>query len=161
MKRQKAAGRSLIHQITMSGNKRAAPEEFTNNIDAMKCLIMAMSRDNKAEAESNKRLKVEVEDLKESNHYLHRQVDRLDGYTQELEARLDTLNAVVENMLNRGRVERDATQDIVANLRETRQYDMTDVDRLLFETDTDEDEDDAFDAELAAIFGEDDPTFDF
>jgi len=145
----------------MSGNKRAAPEEFTNNIDAMKCLIMAMSRDNKAEAESNKRLKVEVEDLKESNHYLHRQVDRLDGYTQELEARLDTLNAVVENMLNRGRVERDATQDIVANLRETRQYDMTDVDRLLFETDTDEDEDDAFDAELAAIFGEDDPTFDF
>ena len=143
----------------MSGNKRAAPEEFTNNIDAMKCLIMAMSRDVKIEQENNKRMKTEVVELKLTNNYLHRQIDRLDGYTQELENRLDTLNAVVQNMLNSGRVERDATQDVVANLRETRQYDMTDIDRLLFEADTEE-EDDAFDNELAALFGEDDPTFD-
>jgi len=112
---------------------------------------MTLVRDLQATEEVNKKLKVEVDDLKQSNKYLHRQVDRLDGYTQEIENRLDTLNTVVENMLNREPRVRDATQDIVMNLRATRQYDMTDLDRIMFEAETDEDE--GWDAELERIFG--------
>lgn len=137
----------------MSGNKRAAPEEFTNNTDAMKCLIMTISRDGKKAEETAKRLKVEVEEIKEQNAYMRRQIDRLDGYTQELEGRLDTMHAIVENMLNRGPTDRDAMQDVISNLRATRQYDMNDIDRILFEVETDED--DTWDAELASIFAGD------
>ena len=137
----------------MSGTKRSAPEEFLNNTDAMKCLIMTISRDGKAAEESVKRLKVEVDEVKEQNKYMRRQIERLDGYTQDLENRLDTMNAIVENMLNRGPTERDAMQDVISNLRATRQYDMNDVDRLLFEVETDED--DTWDAELANIFAGD------
>jgi len=147
----------------MSGNKRAAPEEFTNNIDAMKCLIMAMSRDVKVEQENNKRMKTEIVEVKLSNQYMHRQIERLDGYTQELETRIDGLKAVVENMLNRGRVERDLTQDAIADVRVVRLHNMEDLDNLLAEIDTEDEEEEEFatalDLDLLREFGEDDDFF--
>lgn len=139
--------RKLTIQLAMnSNNKRPAtsqpliaPRAFVENDDVMKCLILAVCKDNK-------KLKKEVDDLTVAKKYLKTQVDRLDGYTAELENRLDALSAVVTNLLNRGTNERDATEDIIGNLRATREYDMTDLDRIMFENDTETDE------ELAAMF---------
>lgn len=141
----------------MSGNKRAAPEEFTNNTDAMKCLIMSIVEGNRVDREDNKRMKVEITDLKESNRYLHNQVESLrqdlaieSQYAQEMSNRLDAMQQTVENLLNRGPTERDATRDVLLNLRATREYDLTDIDRLLESSD----EEDGWDRELADLFGD-------
>lgn len=69
---------------------------------------------------------------------MHRQVERLDGYTQELEGRLAAMEVVLSNLLNTGN--HHIVEDVILNIRATREYDMTDLDRLLEEWQTDEEE---------------------
>lgn len=120
-------------------NKRKASDDIVpagvrlkHDVDAMGCLIMAVTRDNKAQ-------RVEIDELKETNQYLHRQVERLDKYTEELEGRLAAMEAVIANLLNGGH--HWTVESTITEIRETQQYDMTDLDRLLAEYETEEEPD--------------------
>ena len=108
-----------------------AAKRVKENVDAMGCIIMAVKR-------SNDNLHREMSEVKEQNAYLHRQVERLDGYTQELEGRLAAMEAVLSNMLNTGN--HHVVEEMIVNIRGTREYDMTDLDRLLDEFATDDEE---------------------
>lgn len=103
-----------------------------HNVDAMGCLILAVTKDNKKQ-------KAKIHDLKEANNYLHRQVERLDAYTQELENRMAAMEAVLSNLLNS--TNHWAVEEMIHQVQATRSYDTTDLDRLLEEAQTEDEED--------------------
>ena len=113
----------------------SAAKRLKENTDAMGCIIMCVKR-------SNDNLAKEVGELKESNMYLHRQVERLDGYTAELENRMAAMEAVLQNILNSSN--NWVVEDMIREIQATRSYDTTDLDRLLEEAQTEEEIDDFF-----------------
>lgn len=120
-------------------NKRAAQDDnlpagkrLKHDVDAMGCLIMAITRDQRV-------TQAQLADCKTENRYLHRQVERLDKYTEELEGRLAALEALVTNMVEGG--SHSIVEDYVHGIRLTNNYDMTDIDRILADALTEDDED--------------------
>lgn len=111
-------------------NSIPAAKRLKHNVDAMGCLISVIHRENHAQAK-------EITELKEQNGYLHRQVERLDKYTEELEGRIASMEAVVSNLLNSPT--HWQVESVITEVRATRNYDMTDLDRLLDEYETEDD----------------------
>ena len=109
-----------------------AAKRLKHNVDAMGCLLMVCKREIDQTSK-------EIVEVKERNRYLTEQVDRLDNYTSELEGRLTTMEALVGNMLAGGRHE--VVESYAHGLRERQEFDMTDLDRLLHEYETEEEED--------------------
>ena len=107
-----------------------AAQRLKHNVDAMGCLIMTVTRENQA-------LRRELNEAKESCTYLHRQVERLDAYTNELECRLSAMEAVISNLLTRPIY--PEVLDAVAETRAEGDHLMDDLDRLIAEADTDDD----------------------
>ena len=108
-----------------------AAKRFLANPDAQGVLLRVMASDMQG-------MQRQIGDLQEEKQYMHRQVERLDGYTQELEGRLAAMEVVLSNLLNTGN--HHLVEDVILNIRATREYDMTDLDRLLEEWQTDEEE---------------------
>lgn len=101
----------------------------------MGCIIMAVKR-------SNDNLAKEVGELKEENNYLHRQVERLDLYANELENRMAAMEAVISNMLNS--TIGYEMENMINEIKGTNSYDTTDLDRLLEEAQTEADDEPFF-----------------
>jgi FtsZ-binding cell division protein ZapB len=109
-----------------------AAKKLKENVDTMGCIIMCVKR-------SNDNLAREVGELKETNNYLHRQVERLDAYSTELENRMAAMEAVLSNLLNSpGHWQ---VEEMIHQIQATRSYDTTDLDRLLEEAETEDEED--------------------
>lgn len=72
----------------------------------------------------------------ETQRYLQRRIDALDNYTNELENRLAAMECVVSNLLNGG--QHHVVESVIQEVRELQQHDMTDLDRLLAEFETDD-----------------------
>ena len=121
-----------------------AAKRFLANPDAQGVLIRVMAKDMSS-------MQRQIVELKEERAYLHRQVERLDGYSQELEGRLGAVECVVSTLLARG--DHRIVEEVVAEIRGTREHDMTDLDRMLDEYETEE-EVDWFDIFLSERNGE-------
>lgn len=129
----KRAGESLQGETK---KPKTAAARLKANGDCMDLVIMAVKY-------SNDNLAKEVGELKEANAYMHRQVQRLDKYTEELEARLETMETLVSRMLADG-----AHHVVEAHahcIREEGGHDMTDLDRLIMDYETEEEGLDWFD----------------
>lgn len=106
-----------------------AAKRVKENIDAMGCLLLLLQRDAQAS-------KKEVVEVKERNRYLSEQVHRLDNYTAELEGRLATMENLVGNLLNGGN--HVIVESHIHGMQEHGDYDMTDLNRLLEEYETED-----------------------
>lgn len=120
-------------------------KRFLANPDAQGVLLRVMAKD----MSSMQRV---INDLQEEKHYLHRQVERLDGYTQELEGRMAAMEVVLSSLLSSGN--HDLVESVIHGVRESQEYDMTDLDRLLAEWETEDEGTDWFDDWLAEAHGE-------
>lgn len=119
----------------ISTSPEPAAKRVKENVDAMGCIIMAVKR-------SNDNLAKEVGELKEENNYLHRQVERLDLYANELENRMAAMEAVISNMLNS--TIGYEMENMINEIKGTNSYDTTDLDRLLEEAQTEADDESFF-----------------
>lgn len=119
----------------ISTSPEPAAKRVKENVDAMGCIIMAVKR-------SNDNLAKEVGELKEENNYLHRQVERLDLYANELENRMAAMEAVIANMLNS--TIGYEMENMINEIKGTNSYDTTDLDRLLEEAQTEADDEPFF-----------------
>lgn len=142
--------RQFISQFTMTKRKgdeleQPAPKRFLSNPDAQGVLLRVMAQD----MSSMQRV---INDLQEEKRYLHRQVERLDGYTQELEGRMAAMEVVLSSLLSSGN--HDLVEAVIYGVRESQEYDMTDLDRLLAEWETEDEGTDWFDDWLAEAHGE-------
>lgn len=108
-----------------------AGKRLKHDVDAMGCLILAVTRDQK-------HTQAQLSDMRTENKYLHRQVERLDKYVEELEGRLAAMEALVSNMVEGG--SHQIVEDYVHGIRMTNQYDMTDIDRILADALTDDED---------------------
>lgn len=106
-----------------------AAKRVKENVDAMGCLLLLLQRDAKASAK-------EVVEVKERNRYLSQQVHRLDNYTAELEGRLATMENLVGNLLSGGN--HVIVESHVHAMQSNGDYDMTDLNRLLEEYETED-----------------------
>ena len=120
-----------IKQSTMS-----AAQEFLGNPDAQGVLLRILVRELQAAEARVIESEKKIHDLEEIARYTHNQVERLDGYSQELEGRMASMEVVIGNLLNGTAA--DAVIDVVHNIRATREYEMCDLDRLLEEFETDD-----------------------
>jgi predicted RNase H-like nuclease (RuvC/YqgF family) len=123
---------TLPEDIPRAKMAKSAAVKVKENRDVMDLVIMSVKY-------SNDNLAKEVGELKESNAYLHRQVERLDRYTEELEARLGSMEDLVARMLADG--SHTVVEAHVHAMREELNHDMTDLDRLLAEYETEEETD--------------------
>lgn len=103
------------------------------DVDAMDALLMTLIADNQA-------LTAQVNDRTEGERYLHRRCEMLDNYVLELEGRMSAMEAVIVNIIGGGdyHVARNAIDDV----RQSRNYDTTDLDRIVEEAETEADEPD-------------------
>ena len=115
--------------------------EFDKDLQAMHRRVEDLTNQVKV-------LRSDKADLKRLYGTVQRQSYINERYSEELESRMASLEAVISNMLNRN--ERDGCIDVIQNLRETGNYEMCDLDRLLLEADTEPE--DWFDA----LFEDDD-----
>lgn len=127
----------LIRFFTMSKRKAQddsipAGKRLKHDVDAMGCLILAVTRDQR-------HTQAQLADICTENKYLHRQIERLDKYTEELEGRLASMEALITNMVEGG--SHSLVEDYVHGIRLTNNYDMTDIDRILAEALTEDEED--------------------
>lgn len=122
-----------------------AAKRLAHNVDAMGCLLAAMKTEFDKDLQAMHRrvedltnqvkvLRSDKADLKRLYGTVQRQSYINEKYSEELESRMASLEAVISNMLNRN--ERDGCIDVIMNLRETGNYEMCDLDRLLLEADT-------------------------
>lgn len=108
-----------------------AAKRFLANPDAQGVLLQIMAKDQM-------KANMKITQLKEEAAYLKKQVEHLDKYTDELEGRMAALECVVSNMANSGH--HHIVEDVINNVRALREYDMTDLDRIMDELATDEEE---------------------
>lgn len=141
-KRQKVSKEPVVEQEDVT-------TRLTSNVDAMGCIIQAVHRE----------LRKEMAEREEEAGYLHRRIQELDrqvtlfreryefiaNYACELEGRLDTMEALVSNVVSLGRPECDSLEDAANVLRATREYDMTDVDRIFADMETEDEAEVDFD----------------
>lgn len=119
-----------------------AAKRVKENVDAMGCIIMAVKR-------SNDNLAKEMSECKERNRYLMEQVERLDAYSFELENRMATMETLITSMIAGGN--HNIVDAYIHGMREHNNYDMTDLDRILADWET---EHEFSDEEIDEIVGD-------
>ena len=122
-------GNILYYKMSKRASDDCIPaaKRLKHDVDAMGCLILACNRDNA-------RLSKEVKDVKEKNKYLTEQVERLDAYTFELENRMATMETLITSMIAGGN--HNIVDAYIHGMREHNNYDMTDLDRILADWET-------------------------
>lgn len=73
-----------------------------HDVDAMGCLIMAVTRDNRDLHEKVTACRNEMDDLKRENERLKRDVRRTEAYVTELECRMEPLEEAIKRALCQG-----------------------------------------------------------
>lgn len=133
-------------------SKRQAPYNEENcpakrirtDTDAFGCLVLALQRELKA-------MQRRLDEQAEVNRFLHQRIERLEGYSDELELRLDAFRELISRML------RDSGHIVVEAhahaMREDPANFMEDIDELIADYETEPELlDGVFDEEFIGLF---------
>lgn len=104
-----------------------AGKRLKHDVDAMGCLILACNREIVGTSKK-------LNEVVEKNRYLSEQVETLTNYADELEGRMATLETLVTSMIAGGN--HNIVDAYIHGMRQHGNYDMTDLDRILQEWET-------------------------